>query len=72
MVSLPPVRNTRANPTSTTPEKVAKPPGPSRQQQSLLNIQKDVEWLAKYQSRQRNNAVQSKASTISQGEMNIQ
>ena len=73
VVSLPPVRKTRSNPTATTtPEKAAKPPGPSRQQQTLLNIQKDVEWLAKHQSRQRHNAVQSKASTISQGEMSAE
>lgn len=39
-----------------------------KQQQALLNIQKDVEWLAKQQIRQRNNPVQSKTSSISQGE----
>jgi hypothetical protein len=70
VVSLPPVRKTRSNPTAATAhEKVAKPAGPPRQQHTLLNIQKDVEWLAKHQSRQRHNAVQSKASTISQGEI---
>jgi hypothetical protein len=70
VVSLPPVRKTRSNPTAATAhEKVAKPAGPPRQQHTLLNIQKDVEWLAKHQSRQRHNAVQSKPSTISQGEI---
>ena len=67
VVSLPPVRKTRSNPINITPEKVTKPTGPSRQQQTLLNIQKDVEWLAKQQSRQRSNAAQSKALTGSQG-----
>ena len=67
VVSLPPVRKTRSNPANITPEKVAKPAAPARQQQTLLNIQKDVEWLAKHQSRQRSNAAQSKALTASQG-----
>ena len=65
VVSLPPVRKTKSNPTATH-DSVTKPSVSPRQQQTLLNIQKDVEWLAKHQSRQRSNAVQT---TISQGEM---
>ncbi|XP_046840261.1 kinesin-like protein KIF12 isoform X2 [Xenia sp. Carnegie-2017] len=54
VVSLPPVRNTRSNTTgNNNSDKVKKCSGSTRQtQQTLLNIQKDVEWLAK-QSRQK-------------------
>ncbi|XP_028400299.1 LOW QUALITY PROTEIN: kinesin-like protein KIF12 [Dendronephthya gigantea] len=68
VVCLPPVRKTRSNPT-TSPEKAPKPAGQSRPQPTLLNIQKDVEWLAKHQSRQNSNA-ETKSSTFSQDKVN--
>lgn len=67
VVSLPPVRQMRSNPINTTPEKATKTIRQQQSQQTLLNIQKDVEWLAKQQSLQRSKAAQPQQHLNNEG-----